>query len=430
MERVMKEVKDGYKMTELGGIPVEWEVKKIGELFEFKNGLNKEKSFFGKGTKIVNYTDVFNKRGLTNEDVKGLVTVSEGEIERFNCKKGDVFFTRTSETIEEIGMTTVLLEDIQNVVFSGFVLRARPITSDLSLYYKKYCFSDFNVRKEIMRKSSYTTRALTSGTLLKDVYITIPPLKEQQKIADILSTVDTQIDQTEKLIQKTKELKKGLMQKLLTKGIGHTEFKKTELGEIPVEWEVQSNFIKIKSGFGFKLKEYSQCGIPLIRINNVTHGKISNEDLCYLPKNYLESYKEFVLNKGDILLALNRPITRDRLKIAIVEEAPAILYQRVGKLEMDSEKYDSKFYYQYLQSNKFLEKLKTTLVGTDQPYIKTTQFAEIKFPVPNISEQKQIINILSSVDENIQQYEHKKEKLQELKNGLMQQLLTGKVRTV
>ncbi|MEW8957438.1 MAG: hypothetical protein AB2369_12995, partial [Clostridium sp.] len=111
-------MKEGYSKKDVGSIPNEWQVKTIGELFEFKNGLNKEKEFFGKGTKIINYVDVFKNRALDNNIIQGLVEVSEKEKQLFNTKKGDVFFTRTSETVDEIGMTSVLLENINDLVYS------------------------------------------------------------------------------------------------------------------------------------------------------------------------------------------------------------------------------------------------------------------------------------------------------------------------
>ena len=119
-------------------------VMKVGDLFDFKNGLNKEKSAFGQGTSIVNYTDVYKHRGLKKIDLAGLVTLSDKEIERYRCLKGDVFFTRTSETKEEVGCPSVLLEDIENCTFSGFVLRARPKTSKLLPEYCKYCFFTYS----------------------------------------------------------------------------------------------------------------------------------------------------------------------------------------------------------------------------------------------------------------------------------------------
>ena len=100
-------------------------------MYKFKNGLNKGKGSFGFGTPIINYTDVYKHRGLTREMVKGLVKLDANEIRRYKVKKGDVFFTRTSETPEEVGLASVLLEDIDDCSFSGFVLRGRPITDDL-----------------------------------------------------------------------------------------------------------------------------------------------------------------------------------------------------------------------------------------------------------------------------------------------------------
>jgi len=175
----------------------EWEVKTIEDLFSFKNGLNKEKEYFGKGTPIINFKDVYNGGGLNLSNIKGLVEVDNNkEINNFSCKKGDVFFTRTSETINDIGMSATLMEDIPDCVFSGFVLRARPKNDYLIDLYKVYCFTVASIRNEITTKSSYTTRALTSGTLLNKVIIKYPGDKiEQTKIADFLTAVDEKIAQ-------------------------------------------------------------------------------------------------------------------------------------------------------------------------------------------------------------------------------------------
>ena len=93
-----------YYQSVLGEIPKDWKVERLGNIFDFKNGLNKEKKYFGKGTPIVNYVDVYNKRQINGFDLSGRVQVSKLERERFNVLNGDVFFTRTSETIHEIGL--------------------------------------------------------------------------------------------------------------------------------------------------------------------------------------------------------------------------------------------------------------------------------------------------------------------------------------
>ena len=165
-------------------------IVKLGELFEFKNGINKEKSSFGKGTPIINYVNVYKKNKIYFEDLQGLVEATDDELIRYKVKRGDVFFTRTSETIEEIGFTSVLLEDIENCVFSGFLLRARPLTDLLLPEYCAYCFSTSSMRNAIKRKSTYTTRALINGTSLSQIEISLPPLEVQKRIVEVLDNFE------------------------------------------------------------------------------------------------------------------------------------------------------------------------------------------------------------------------------------------------
>ena len=205
-----------FKDSVLGEIPKSWEVVRIGDLLEFKNGLNKGKEFFGTGIPIVNYMDVFRNNSLNLDKLKGRVDVDKSEIERFNVKKGDVFFTRTSETVEEIGFSACFTGEVSEAVFSGFILRARPINDKLDLYFKKYCFDSYLTRKEIISKSTCTTRALTNGTILSNVLLLLPPKSEQQKIAYILSSVDDKLEVLSEKKTHYQELKQGLMQQLLT----------------------------------------------------------------------------------------------------------------------------------------------------------------------------------------------------------------------
>jgi type I restriction enzyme S subunit len=167
------------------------EYKSVGELFEIKNGLNKEKDAFGKGQPIINFTDVYNKRWLANGSFQGLVDVTEEEIKRYSAKKGDVFFTRTSETKEDIGMSSTLIEDIPNCVFSGFVLRARPITNLLLPKFCSYYFSTNKVRGTIIRYAAFTTRATTTGPKLSKIMVPIISIKEQERIVSILDRFDS-----------------------------------------------------------------------------------------------------------------------------------------------------------------------------------------------------------------------------------------------
>lgn len=165
-------------------------VLSVGELFDIKNGLNKEKEAFGKGTPIINFTDVYNKRFLTEKDIKGRVSLSKEEIERYGVRKGDVFFTRTSETKEDVGMASVVIEEIEDCVFSGFVLRARPKTDLLLPKFCSYFFATEQVRNVITRYASVTTRATTTGPKLSKIMVPIMGKEEQKQIVDRIEKFD------------------------------------------------------------------------------------------------------------------------------------------------------------------------------------------------------------------------------------------------
>lgn len=182
-----------YRDTLLTNYASEQNVKEycLGELFEFKNGLNASKEQFGHGKPIVNYVNVYKKNSIVSSDLTGRVELDASTIERYRVKRGDVFFTRTSETREEVGFASVLLENIEDCVFSGFVLRARPITNVILPEFCKYCFATYEIRKQILQSSTLTTRALTNGTSLSKVKILIPPLEQQNRIVSILDRFDT-----------------------------------------------------------------------------------------------------------------------------------------------------------------------------------------------------------------------------------------------
>lgn len=193
-----------------------WEQRKVGEFYDFKNGLNKGKSFFGNGIPIVNFTDVFHKRGLHTSDLRGKVTLSSDEISNYEVRQGDIFFTRTSETIEEIGYPSVMLDTPKSTVFSGFVLRGRAINADpLTNLFKQYVFFTSAFRMEMIKKSSMTTRALTSGTAIKKMEFLFPHDKdEQDRIGAFFSNLDHLITLHQRKYESLKHIKAALLQKM------------------------------------------------------------------------------------------------------------------------------------------------------------------------------------------------------------------------
>ena len=191
-------------------------IKSLGELFTFKNGLNKGKEFFGKGKPIIMFTNVLYSRFIDKSMVKSKVDISDNELERINAQVGDVFFTRTSETREDVGYASVLIDDIENCTFAGFLIRARPTTQLILPKYCKYCFSTPQIRDSIVSKSSFTTRASLTGGGLSTVRIPIPPLSEQQRIVSILDTFEASISNLEAQLEQRQKQYEYYRNKLLS----------------------------------------------------------------------------------------------------------------------------------------------------------------------------------------------------------------------
>lgn len=199
------------------GFTGDWEQRKVGEFYDFKNGLNKNKEFFGTGVPIVNFTDVFHNRGLTASQLEGRVTLEPNEIKNYRVKKGDIFFTRTSETIEEIGYPSVMLDTPENTVFSGFVLRGRCFSGNdpLDNLFKQYVFFTQSFRDEMKKKSSMTTRALTSGTSIKEMLFQFPSSKnEQHQIGKCITKFDDLITLHQRKLNQLQTMKKFMLQNL------------------------------------------------------------------------------------------------------------------------------------------------------------------------------------------------------------------------
>ena len=205
-----------FKDSAVGRIPVGWEVVTISELLKLKNGLNTNADAFGSGVPFLSYKDVSKDTELNEHSLSKRVTVNPREAESFSVNYGDIFFTRTSETPEEIGFANTYLGKNIGAVFNGFCIRGRPVTDKLSARLCRFLFRSDYVRVQMKFLCKYTTRAGISGESLERCLLALPPLAEQKKIASTLSSIDTNIQTKQQKLQQTQNLKKSLMQDLLT----------------------------------------------------------------------------------------------------------------------------------------------------------------------------------------------------------------------
>jgi len=293
----------------------------------------------------------------------------------------------------------------------------------------EFIFQNLESRYSEIRKMSTGDggRGGLNLKIIKSIKIALPPLPEQQKIADILSTVDAKIEVIYQQITETQELKKGLMQRLLTKGIGHTEFKESPMGEIPKSWEV----VKISEVTSYvdyrgKTPPKVNSGILLVTARNIKMGKIDYEvSKEFIPSDLYESVMSRGIPKiGDVLITTEAPLGN----IASVDKEDIALAQRVIKYRGNKDVLDNSYLKQYMLGSVFQRLLKRQSTGSTVKGIKGSVLHKLNIALPSIEEQQKIAEVLTSVDEKLEVLSEKKITYQELKKGLMQQLLTGKVR--
>lgn len=201
-------------------IPAHWDVLRLRFLGSCQNGISKGSEAFGSGYPFVSYGDVYRNYELP-EVIAGQIESTECERENYSVKYGDVFFTRTSETIEEVGFTSTCLKTIENAVFAGFVIRFRPFNNEkLSPRFSKYYFRSDMHRRFFVKEMNLVTRASLSQELLKKLPVLLPPMEEQEAIADYLDAkcgeIDALIAKKEAFIEEMETYKKSLVYEYVT----------------------------------------------------------------------------------------------------------------------------------------------------------------------------------------------------------------------
>ena len=189
-----------------------WEEKILAEIGVFKNGLNKDKESFGFGFPFINLMDVFGNK-VVETDKLGLVDANQKDLENYDLKKGDVLFIRSSVKAEGVGQTALVMHDLPNTVYSGFLIRFRE-SYGLDLGFKKYCFMNNDFRLQLLAKSTTSANTNINQESLSSLSIKIPCLEEQTKIANFLSAIDQKIETVAQQIEQAKQWKKGLLQQM------------------------------------------------------------------------------------------------------------------------------------------------------------------------------------------------------------------------
>ena len=410
----MNNIREGYKMTVFGEIPEAWSVVVLGECsnitklagFEFTEYME----YIDDG-EIIALRALNLKNGkLDLEDIKKIDRQVSESLTRSKLYINDVLFSYVG-TVGEVA----LIEENDKFHLAPNVAKITFNDSIFPKFALQYLMSS-NMKNEINKYVTTTSQPALSMENIRKIKMIVPTKKEQEKIASILLVVDEQIKKIDALIEKNKELKKGLMQTLLTKGIGHTKFKKTEIGEIPEEWEVRhiEEICEILDSKRVPLNEKQRSSM--------------GGDIPYYGANAIVDYiNDYLFDDKLILIAEdggNFSDFRDK-PIAFYVEGKCWVNNHAHVLRAKISESTRWIFYSLVHKD-----ITNIVQGGTRAKLNQKDLRGITIAFPKLEEQIKIVNILFDIDSKIDIYISKKYKLEQVKKGLMQKLLTGKIRVI
>jgi type I restriction enzyme S subunit len=406
-----------YKDTEVGVIPSDWKVKKIYDVSEVKTGpfgsTLHERDYVEDGTPIIT-VEHLGEQGVVHINLPMVSDADRKRLQGYSLQTGDLVFSR----VGSVDRNSLISEKENEWLFSGRLLRIRVKNKAILPVYLSYCFHQESTKQRIRSVAVGQTMASLNTQILNDVQVAFPPtLAEQERIAKALSDTDALITSLEKLITKKRNIKQGTMQELLTG--------KKRLPGFNGKWEVKKlgeiGEIVTGSTPPTQTKEYWNGSIPWI-----TPTDISDE------KNIFNSEREI----SPLGLQVIRKLPANTLLVTCIASIGKNAILRVDGASNQQinaiipyKDYDLDFLYYLIENNK--QYLLGNAGITATLMISKKDFSEIIFLFPpQKNEQSSIANILSDMDAEIKQLEQKLSKYKFIKQGMMQELLTGKIRLV
>ncbi|MNQ48200.1 EcoKI restriction-modification system protein HsdS [compost metagenome] len=407
------QVSNGYKKTPIGLIPSDWEVKKLGEIAVIKGGKRIPKGANlveeNTGFPYIRVTDMY-MGGVDSSKILFIPKHIEPQIKNYKISKNDLFIT-VAGTIGLIGEIT---EELDN---ANLTENANKITVKLSnKKYVYYTLTSELIQKIIIGTTTNNAQPKLALERIRDLFIPLPPLPEQQKIASILSTWDEAIDNCKGIIEELKVRNKGLAQQLLTGKMRVKGFEGSKWLLVAIKKIAKNSSKKNPSD-----KE-------LIVLSCTKHNGLVPSLEYFGRKIYsddLTTYK--IVSKGQFAYATNHI---EEGSIGYQSNYEEALISPMYTVFQTDETVNDNFLFRILKSNNYIHEYQKRMEGSidRRGGLRWDEFSKIKVPVPELKEQNAIVEILDKATEELNQCQQKLKTLQLQKKGLMQQLLTGKVR--
>lgn len=418
----------GFKQTEVGVIPEDWQVTTVGKVVSITTG----------------------NKNTQDKVVDGLYPffVRSQQVERINTYSFDGEGVLTAG--DGVGTGKIFHHIDGKFDFHQRVYLMYNFGDELDGYYFYIYFSN-NFYDRIMSMTAKSSVDSVRREMIADMLMVLPPKSEQTAIANALSDVDALIGEQEKLIAKKQAIKTATMQQLLTGRTRLPQFalredgtpkgtKPSELGEIPEDWEIvcfdqlkdkKDNWAITGGPFGSNLKasDYTENGVRVIQLQNIGDGVFKNDDFVYTSYKKANELISCNIYPDEIILSkMGDPVARACLIPHF--HSRYVMCSDGIRLKVDSQRYSEKFVFYFLNYPLFRNQALDASTGSTRKRIGLSELRDLLLFAPPKEEQTAIATILSDMDEEIQALEQRLGKTRQIKQGMMQELLTGKTRLI
>ncbi len=390
----------------------EWKKVKLEELYEVHNGLSKGRQFFGTGFPFLTFSNVFNNWFLP-EQLESLVQTTDKEREACSIKAGDVFITRTSETMDELGMSSVALKDYPNATYNGFTKRLRPITDRVNPRYIGYYLRTPKFRGQFMAFSTMTTRASLANNDLLNMEVELPPMEIQHRIATILSRYDSLIENYQKQIKLLEEAAQRLYKEWFVdlRFPGHENTKIVD--GVPEGWEKKKlmEIADVIMGQSPKSEFYNleKDGLPF-------HQGVGSFGSRFVVDTIFSSSITRIAESNNILFSVRAPVGRlnfTKNKIVIGR----------GLAAMNHKKGYQSFLFYLLKERFFID----NIIGNGAIFasISKEELLNLEFLLPKDVLAQKYNEVAHKIDEEIKRLDSQIKYLTEARDRLLPKLMNG-----
>ena len=398
-------IKPGYKQTEIGVISEDWKVEKIGEIADIKTGpfgsALHEKDYVDDGTPIIT-VEHLSEQGVIYVNLPMVSDLDRKRLKAYILLKGDIVFSR----VGSVDRNSLIKEEESGWLFSGRLLRIRLKTVDICSAFLSYYLNQEPTKQRIRSVAVGQTMPSLNTQILKNVEIAFPScISEQQAIATALSDVDALITSLDKLIAKKRDIKQATMQQLLTG--------KRQLSGFSGEWEVKKlgDVFNVTAGGDFDPHESSLIQNEVYRYPIYSNALSNNGLYGFCSYNSHQAGSITVTARGTLGVANFRNHNFTAIgRVLVLQPNMAV---------------DGRFFSEFINNQ-----IDFVIESTGVPQLTAPQISKYQLSVPSLCEQTAIATILSDMDAEIAALEQKRDKTRALKQGMMQELLTGKTRLI